>query len=200
MPSRRCEDFRTPAPAVSDMIARASINLEQLSASYILDASQFFDLERSLCWNKLTSLVLTSNLLLPEESPTEIGSMLQAAAAAVAAHRMPQLLSMDVWNGRKGVAAAFQYRAFAESRTTTITWKSTWEVDIQQPVIDSWGAVALEHGRRLMFVKERLDKAAIKSHGDAIDRLRLADQVIQNVSLRQIRMEQEVLEGMPSCN
>lgn len=182
------------------MIARTSINLEQLSASYILDASHFFDVERSLLyWDKLTSLVLTSALLTPEESPTEIASMLQAAAAAAAAHRMPKLISMDIWNGRKGLAAAFQYRASGESRKTTITWKSTWKLDIQQPVIDRWGAVALQHGRRFIFRQEMLDKAAIKSHGDAIERLGLADQVIQNVSLQQIQLEQRILDEMPFC-
>lgn len=196
--TRQCEDFRTPDPAVSQMIARTSINLEQLSASYIVDASHFFDLELPLRWDKLTWLVLTSNLLLPEESPADIGAMLQAAAAA--ALRMPKLLSMDIWNGRKRLAAAFQYRVFEESRHSTITFKGTWDVDIQEPVMDSWDAVALHHGRTLDFYEEWLDEREIKSHADAIHQLGLANQVIQGVSLQQIQLEQKALEGLPTCD
>lgn len=196
--TRPCEDFRIPDPAVSRMIARTSLNLEQLSASYIVDASHFFDSERPLTWKKLTSLTMTSNLLLPEEDPAEIGAMLQAAAAA--AHRMPNLTSMEIWNGRKRLAAAFQYRVFEKSRHSTIIFKGTWDVDIQQPVMDSWDAVALRHGRTLDFYEEWLDEREIKSHGDAIRHLGLANQVIQDVSLQQIQLEQKALEGMPTCD
>lgn len=193
-----CENFRTPDPATSRMIARTSITLEQLSASYMVDAIHFFDLERSLRWDKLTSLDLTSNLLLPEEDPTEIGAMLQAAAAA--AHRMPKLTAMDIWNGRKRLAAAFQYRVFEESHHTTITWKSTWEFDMPQPVLESWDAVALHHARTLDVWEEWLDERDIKSHADAIHHLGLANRVIQKVSLQQIQLEQKALEGMPTCD
>jgi hypothetical protein len=46
-------------------------------------------------------------------------------------------------------------------------------------------------------VQERLDGAAIKSHGDAIHHPMLSSEVIRPVSLREIQMEQKVLEGVP---
>jgi hypothetical protein len=46
-------------------------------------------------------------------------------------------------------------------------------------------------------VQERLDGAAIKSHGDAIHHPMLSSEVIRPVSLREIQMEQKVQEGVP---
>lgn len=102
-----CDIIRNPAPAVSQRVALASLKLEHLTASFIVDASHFFKIELSWEWPLLSSLVLTSNLLTPDENPIEIGAMLQAAAAA--ALKMPQLETMEIWNGRKGLAASHNY-------------------------------------------------------------------------------------------
>ncbi|KAI1119204.1 hypothetical protein F5Y14DRAFT_125445 [Nemania sp. NC0429] len=194
--SIKCDNFRKPSLAVSRMVALASRELEHLAASFIVDASHFFGIPLCWEWPNLTSLVITSKLLRPDGNSVEIGSMLQAAAAT--AMKMPQLKTMEIWNGRKGLAALFKYHAFRNIRQATLTWRATWELTMEPSTIQAWKAVANQHGGRwrLDLVRERLDEAAIKSHGDAIHYLMLTNQVIRPVSLQQIRIEQEALEGV----
>jgi hypothetical protein len=178
------------------MVALASLQLEHLAASFLVDARHFFAIEPSWEWPNLTSLVLTSKVLRPGEDPLEIGAMLQAAAAA--AMRMPRLETMEIWNGRKWLAAVFQYQTLRNARQATITWRATWELAMEPSLIRAWEAVV--HDRyddswSLDVVQERLDVAAVKSHGDAIPCLGLSGQVIRPVSLQQIQMEQKALEG-----
>ncbi|KAI3325472.1 hypothetical protein HD806DRAFT_552748 [Xylariaceae sp. AK1471] len=177
-----CDSTRKPAPAISRMVALASLRLEHLAASFVVDASYFFDIEPFWEWPNLTSLVITSRLLTPDESSIGSGAMLQAAAAA--AIKMPQLRTMEIWNGRKGLAALFKYQAFRNIQQATITWRGTWELTMEPSIIQAWEAV------------ERLDEAAIKSHGDAIHYLMLSSNVIRPISLQQIRIEQKALEGV----
>ncbi|KAL7788114.1 hypothetical protein V8C43DRAFT_316774 [Trichoderma afarasin] len=145
-------------------------------------SGHFFNIEPSWEWPNLTSLVLTSKLFAPDKSPTEIGAMLQAAAAV--AKKMPQLKTMEIWNGRKGVAALFKYQVFQDVQQARIIWRSTWEFIMEPPVIRAWEAFEL------------LDEATIKSHGDAIGHLMLSGQVIRPISLQQIRIEQRALKGV----
>ncbi|KAJ9213918.1 hypothetical protein DTO166G4_4529 [Paecilomyces variotii] len=64
--------IRTPTPDVSRVVANASLELEHLSASFMVDASYFFcSREPSWKWPNLTSLALTSRLFAPDESPIE---------------------------------------------------------------------------------------------------------------------------------
>lgn len=95
------EPIRTANLAVSKALAEASLSLEHLSASFTVDAKYFFRAPQSTwTWNKLATLVLTSGLLTPSHSSTEINDMLQAAAAA--AMSMPALTAMELWNGGRG--------------------------------------------------------------------------------------------------
>jgi hypothetical protein len=191
----RCDIIRNPAPAVSRMIALASLKLEHLAASFIVDASHFFEIEPSWEWPNLTSLVLTSKVLTPDENSIDIGAMLQAAAAA--AIKMPQLETMEIWNGRKGLAALFKYQAFRDIQEAIIIWRGTWKLTIEPSVIQAWEAVVHQYdGWRFNLVEERLDEAAIKSHGDAIHDLMLSSEVIRPISLQQIQIEQKALEGV----
>lgn len=154
-----------------------------------------FNIEPSWEWPNLTLLVLTSKLLTPDENLIEIGAMLQAAAAA--ARKMPRLETMEIWNGRKGLAALFKYQAFRDRQQATIIWRGTWKLTIEPSIIQAWEAIIHQHdGWRLNLVQERLDEAAIKSHGDAIYYLMLSSQVIRPISLQQIRIEQKALEGV----
>jgi hypothetical protein len=90
-----CDPIRIPTSDVSRAVANASLELEHLSASFMVDASYFFDArEPSWKWPNLTSLALTSRLLAPDESPIEIDNMLRAAAAA--AMKMPNLETMEI--------------------------------------------------------------------------------------------------------
>ncbi|KAJ0109786.1 Uncharacterized protein J7T55_004336 [Diaporthe amygdali] len=190
-----CDSTRNPDPAVSRAIALASLMLEHLAASFLADARDFFEIEPSWEWPNLTSLVLTSKFLTPVNDPTEIGAILEAAAAA--ATKMPRLDTMEIWNGRKGFAALFKYQASRNAQQGTITWRGTWEFVLEPSIIQAWEAVIHKfHGWRLNLVEERLDGAAIKSHADAIRYLMLSGQVIRPISLQQIRMEQKALEGV----
>lgn len=121
--------------------------------------------------------------------------MLQAATAAV--KKMPQLETMEIWNGRQGLAALFKYQVFRDIQEATIIWRGTWEMTMEPSIIQAWEAVIYQYdGCRLNLVQERLDEAAIKSHGDAVHYLMLSSQVIRPISLQQIQIEQKVLEGV----
>lgn len=179
--------MRTMTPPLSWAVAKASLQLDSLSASFIVDASHFFDTRRpSWQWPNLISLALTSQLLAPDQRRAGIDNMLEAAAAA--AMRMPKLEKMEIWNGREGVAALFSYRATAAG--PMITWRGTWEFALRPAVIQAWEKVALKHcGRGCSAMMELLDPAVVKSHGDAIHHLNMLTPVVRPVSLRQIRME-----------
>ncbi|BCS18667.1 uncharacterized protein APUU_11495S [Aspergillus puulaauensis] len=185
-----CDAIRTPAFDVSQAVARTSLNLEHLSASFIVDASYFFDArEHSWRWPNLTSLALTSRLLAPDESPAEVDNMLQSAAAA--AMKMSRLETIEIWNGREGLAMLFRYQLARGGRPAVITCRGTWEFALREPVVQAWEGVALNnHGQGCVIVKELLDNGVvIESHGDAIHHSSL---VIRPVSLQQTRMEHRI--------
>lgn len=191
----QCDSIRNPTPAVSRMVALASLKLEHLAASFVVDASDFFNIEHSWEWPNLTSLVLTSKLLTPDQDPIKIGAMLQAAA--VVATKMPQLTAMEIWNGRKGLAALFKYQVFRDTRQAIIIWRGTWNFVMEPSTVQAWEVlVHQQDGWRFDLFQELLDGATIKSHGDAIRYLMLSGQVIRPISLQQIQIEQKALEGV----
>lgn len=197
--SSSCESTRTPKPLLSRLAASASLNLEHFAASFIVDAGYFFKIDDPVWkwakWPKLTTIALTSKSLNPKGRQTEIEDMLRMAGEV--ALKMPQLEIMELWNGRKGLAGLFQYKAARDERQATITWRGTWNMDIGTPVVEAWEAVVRQFGGwRLNFARERLDAAEIKSHGDAIRELKLSCQIIRPVSLEQILTEQKYLEGL----
>ncbi|KAK2597013.1 hypothetical protein N8I77_012887 [Diaporthe amygdali] len=119
---------------------------------------------------------------------TGIDNMLISAAAA--AMTMPQLETMELWNGRAGLAALFKY----QSRYAALTWRGTWDFTLRPRIIQAWEGVAQKHGSKGLVVhKELLDcRFDIKSHGDAIHYLRLSKPVVRPISLQQIRTEHNV--------
>lgn len=197
-----CDPIRLPDPDVSMRVVNASLKLEHLSASFMVDASYFFDAcKPSLSFPNLTSLVLTSQLLTPDECPSRINKMLEAAA--IAAMKMPKLESMEIWNGREGLAMLFSYhqhRSVGGGQRAVVTWRGTWRLTLQPPAIQAWEAVARKHGSGGFYViKEPLDAdTVIKSHGDAIHYLNISKPVIQPISLQQIRTEHKIREGVHS--
>ncbi|KAI5925493.1 hypothetical protein F4810DRAFT_658891 [Camillea tinctor] len=139
---------------VSLKTAEASLQLEHLWASFIVDASLFFPFaaaEPSRTWPNLTSLALTSRLLKPTENPAKINEMLQVAAEA--AMKMPKLETMELWYVGEGFAGLFGYQSRPRSREpAAITWGGTWKVILEPSVIRAWEAVALKHGNRRFTV------------------------------------------------
>ncbi|KAF4957179.1 hypothetical protein FGADI_3244 [Fusarium gaditjirri] len=189
-----CSSFRNPDPAVGRMLALTSLPLEHLAASFIVEANHFFAIDSSWEWPDLTSLVLTSRLLTPEENPTKIDVLLQAAA--VAALRMPRLETMEIWNGKRGLAALFQYRVIRGAPQARILWRGTWKYHVTPSVLQAWEAVGHLHASwRLDVVQEQVEESVIQSHGDALHHLMLSGQAIRSISLLQIRGEQKSLEG-----
>lgn len=212
----RCDSIRKPNPAISRAVALASLPLEHLAASYLADAGQFFDNIKPVWeWPHLKTLVVTSILLKPDGDRAKIGAMLRRAAGTAAA-RMPRLEVMEIWNGRKGLAALFRYQVVREKRQATISWKATWggkfevmmeEESLRQAweavmqsghtVDDSWSFKVIVHNDHDQNAK---DTTTIKSHADAIDFLDLLgpgrEKIIRPVSLHQIRIEQEALGGL----
>lgn len=183
--------------AVARSVVLASLKLEHLAASFFIDAGHFFDTDPAWEWPNLTSLVLTSQLLTPATDPAEIGAMLRAAAAA--AMKMPRLKTMEIWNGRKGLAALFRFEALRNEGEAAIVWRGTWELAMEPATIQAWKDVMHQwDGRRLNLSEELLHKDTIKSHGDALRYLKLSGQVIRPVSLQQILREQKALEGVPT--
>ena len=189
--------MRIPSPHLSRAVAQASLPLEHLSASFMVDARDFFNArEPSWKWPNLTWLALTSRLLAPEESPVELDDMLQAAAAT--AMKMPNLATMEIWYGEKGLAMLFRYQRADQGRPAVLTRRGTWELSLRPPVLQAWDSVALKHGGEgHAIVEELLDVGAcVKSHGDAICHLGLSRPVIRPVSLRQVQMEHIIREGV----
>lgn len=192
-----CERTRPPNPTLGRLLSDVCGNFETLSASFMVDAEIFFafalDPARyfrlSKTWPNLRSLVLTSQLLAPDQDETPITNMLLAAAEA--AVYMPKLETLQIWNGRRKLAALFKYEAATEGQPSTITWRGTWEFLFQPSVIQAWQSVASElpqDGMRVIY--ECIDVELVRCHGDAMVLLQLPEMVIRSVSLRQILNEQ----------
>jgi hypothetical protein len=71
----------------------------------------------------MTSLALTSQLLTPDESPIKIDNLVQTAAAV--AMKMPNLESMEIWNGREGLAMLFRYQLTGKWQPAVLTCRGT---------------------------------------------------------------------------
>ncbi|KAK1493761.1 hypothetical protein CCUS01_03062 [Colletotrichum cuscutae] len=188
-------DLRKPIRDIGQMIALTNLGLEHPAASYIADASHFFEIRLDWAWPNLKSLALTAKVLTPHEDSNEIEALLLAATAA--AKNMLQLETMEIWNGRKGLAGLLRYQAFRPKREAVLLWRGTWKLATDSSVIHVWDTVTHQYDiLRLRVSEEKLNEADIKSHGDAIHHLRLSSRVIRPVSLQQIQIEQKALEGV----
>lgn len=56
-------------------------------------------------------------------------------AAASAAIHMPQLRTMEIWNGQERFAALFRNDVISGTQRYVITWRSTWDITIQRLII-----------------------------------------------------------------
>lgn len=188
-----CERIRPPNLTLSRILSDVSTNYESLSASFAVDADSFFALDEGQPpkrWPNLRHLFLTSQLLAPDQEETRLTNMLRAAAEA--AVYMPKLEILQIWNGRKNLAALFKYEAATEGQPCTITWKGTWGFLLQASLIQAWQAVVSELSEHEMMrvIYESIDGDQVRCHGDAMVLLELPEMVIRRVSLRQIQREQ----------
>ena len=181
---------RTTDTVVAKALCKASLPLEHLSASFIVEASHFFEPSPlTWTWTKLRSLVMTSRLLVPNGDWAAINHML--CAAAMAATRMPLLDTMQLWNGRKGIACVFSYHASKDYWPARISWRSNWDLPLDPQMCKAWELVAgMRASCGFLVNKELLDvDLAISSHGDAVSCLGFLNQVLHPVSLWQIKAE-----------
>ncbi|KAK1852462.1 hypothetical protein CCHR01_04907 [Colletotrichum chrysophilum] len=182
----RPDRVRVTSPAVNAAFAKRSLNLEKLSVAFMVEASDFFQsCQQDWVWSHMRSLTLTSRMLTQTRS-LEIQTLLENAATT--ALSMPHLHTMVIWNGRKGEAFKFFYRA--ETSHTRIGWRGTWDLKLNPSVICGWQRGADKHTRHdLQVAPEPLILKSIGSHADAIDLLDLPSEVVHPVSLLQMPRE-----------
>ncbi|KAJ4269944.1 hypothetical protein NW762_001615 [Fusarium torreyae] len=153
------------------------------------DAGYFFAARQdSWTWDKLTSLALTSRVLTHDANISDINNMLRDAAAT--ALKMPRLDTMELWNGRRGVAMLFRYQRARDGQSAIITIRGTSELALGIATIEAWDVVARRHSHGRVVVQTSLiDPDVIRCHGDAIRQLGVSTEVVRPVSLRQILSE-----------
>ncbi len=139
------ENFHGNNPAMSlavqaaeidtgNALVEASLGLEHLAASFVSDASHFFDAcQKWNVWPRLESLALTSNVLESQQQSVYINDLLETVA--LVAMKMPRLKSMELWNGRAGFAGVFQYQISESDGTAKITWRGTWDLPLEPRVL-----------------------------------------------------------------
>ena len=175
--------------SLGQQLARVNLGVRSLSASFMI-ARDFFSIP-PLTWCNLTHIALTSPCLSPEMNPAIIMNLLQAAAFA--AHQMPKLQTMELWNGLEGVAALFKYEFMPSRWSSVLTWRATWSLTLEDEVLNAWEEVV---GDRINVVHESVDPGEVMSHTDAVVSLKLSEMIIRPVSLRQILREERFIESM----
>ncbi|GAB1317024.1 Oxoglutarate iron-dependent oxygenase protein [Madurella fahalii] len=184
------EFSRVVDPRIAAAFAARSVELQQLSVAYMVNAEDFFGhaaCNSSWTWHHLTSLALTSQLLRDTtQSRKGIDDLLYVAG--ITARRMPKLQAFVLWNGMKGEACAFIYHR--DGGRASITWRGTWDMQLSPRVVKAWQYVATEHHLcgALQIGKQRVH-SVIESHGDAIHCLGLPCPIVAPASLWQIRRE-----------
>lgn len=103
---------------------------------------------------------------------------------------MPRLDTMELWNGRRGVAMLFRYQRARGGQPAIITIRGTSELALGTTATQAWDVVAHQHFHGEVVVHTSLiDPDRIRCHGDAICQLGLLTEVTRPVSLRQILSE-----------
>lgn len=135
-----------------------STGLEELSASYVVDARIFFEpfiqttaqpqpqttRTRLPQWPNLRWLTLTSHLISADSQPEDISAML--CGAGKAAKNMPQLQAMEIYNANTRDAGVFRY--LVVKNTPIISWSSTFDFKLDKAVKAVWRQVALQGTRQ----------------------------------------------------
>ncbi|KAL1882517.1 hypothetical protein Plec18167_002933 [Paecilomyces lecythidis] len=180
---------RIATAEVSTAFAKRSLSLEKLASSFVVEACHFFEARQpKWTWRLLQSLVLTSRVLTRDQTPRTITNLLEDSGAA--ALNMPRLDTMALWNYQKGEACVFTYHK------GSIIWRGTWDMELEPRVIEAWRRFTTRHTSYEFSVKTELLPCDIaNSHGDAIYHLKLPREVIDPVSLWQIRRETAMARG-----
>ncbi|KAF4434951.1 F-box domain-containing [Fusarium acutatum] len=170
------------APVLARELAVASLSLENLSLSFIVDAVAFFgQCRENWLWANLRSLTLTSRLLTCDGDPSKIHGLLQTAAQM--AKRMPKLERLTIWNGEANEACACTYRK--QQHFASVTWQAKGGSKLNPKVYSTWENL---HPGCFLNVEEKDTWHSITSQAAAIMCLGL-EHVVDHVSLRQMQLE-----------
>ncbi|KAL6877028.1 hypothetical protein J3F83DRAFT_727870 [Trichoderma novae-zelandiae] len=182
---------RVPNLLVSSALAQRSLGFESLSASFLVDARDFFRRSKpEWTWPNLRSLTLTSQYLDSTRGSYEINEIFKAAAEA--AFAMPMLETLEIWNGGPGHAAVFRYSG--EDGVATMEWIGTWDLFIDSGVVDAWAMVGLKsHGWKMLGLEKHLveNPRDIRHYGDVVKLLKTKERVMSPQSLQELQFEAE---------
>ncbi|KAI7768339.1 hypothetical protein LZL87_012924 [Fusarium oxysporum] len=172
-------------PVLAWEFTTASLSLEHLSVSFMIDAGDFFgQCREKWLWCELRSLTLTSQLLTCNGDSFKISGLLQTAAQM--ATRMPKLERLTIWNGEVNEACAFTYRK--HQHNASVTWQAKGGTQLHPEVYSAWENV---HSRCSLSVENKGTWPIIMSHAAAISCLGL-EHVVNDVSLRQMQLENSI--------
>ncbi|KAH7004388.1 hypothetical protein EDB82DRAFT_550765 [Fusarium venenatum] len=171
-------------PCSSQNLSLASLRLEQLSISFLINAEDFVAACREeWTWDHMQSIALAFQGS-GKRYAGSINSLLLSIAKL--ALRMPKLETMVLWNGGRGNSCAFIYTR--NKYYARVLWRGTWVMDICQEALEVWEAVVALYSLELKIGHERIQEI-INSYGDAIHHINLPCEIIPPTSLWQMRIE-----------
>ncbi|KAI1806820.1 hypothetical protein F4811DRAFT_509480 [Daldinia bambusicola] len=171
-----------------------SRNLEHLSASFVVDAKDFFQpfwpstlTSTSHSWDNLETIALTSSLLDPGQSSAEVNDLLYAAG--MAARNMPALRVMEIWDGLGTTYSGF-FRYHSDGYGSTITWRGTWELDLEPRVIQCWTETVRKNTHHLTVgVRDmELPFDGTSFPASVLRHLKLKERIVHPVSFCQLQL------------
>ncbi|KAK6951077.1 hypothetical protein Daesc_007606 [Daldinia eschscholtzii] len=184
----------TNSPQLATALARESRNLEHLSASFVVDAKDFFRpfwpltlAPANRSWDNLETIALTSSLLNPDQPPEEVNDLLHAAG--MAARNMPALRVMEIWNGLRTAYSGF-FRYYDDGNASAIIWRGTWELDLEPRVIECWTETVR---RNTCYLKVAVRDMELPLDGtnfpaSVLRHLKLKERIVHPVSFRQLQL------------
>lgn len=136
----------------------------------------------------MTTLSLTSPLLSREGSPESRSAVLQWAALLL--KKMPKLRTLEIWWANRGEAAVFRYEVpRGTSRSSTLTFLASEDVQLPAAVVGKWRRAALERTGWGLVVMQGLVPAPAHYHGEALGYLKLKDEMLHPLSAYQLESE-----------
>jgi hypothetical protein len=186
------ESFRTPNSAIAMALAELSLKLEHVAVAFMVDASDFLAAcqpHPDWVWGGLRSISLTCAILGGDSRFELLEHM------SLVVQNMPKLKTMELWDGGHKYAILFRYEVGDDS--TTLTWKSTPKIDLEEGIIEAWETAALNHSQKtLTVVQESLEGARIRSHASAISKLGLKVPILSAGALEQMEFEASLGLGL----
>lgn len=181
--------WRSELPILGCIFAKRSLDFEKLSVAFLIDSNDFFQsCQQEWIWEHLSLLCLTARTLTQTNHPDVIPSTLKSAAAA--AQSMPCLHVMTLWNSVQSKACKFIY--CAESGSTSVIWKGIWNLHMEPSMIHDWQKVAQKYTRyNLQIIHEPEILVQVESHSHAVELLEFPAEVIDPISLWQMRKEEQ---------